>query len=123
MMDVLSSRHEEEDYWPAAKLALLLYGRGRVPEQTESLAKTYMNYVQTEFNRMRRDSRSVFQDRTLSDDWAAYAEGLLDYYNQLMDLEGIIVGSERMKRVPYNNRFGVPMQYLNDLKKIKKQDW
>jgi hypothetical protein len=40
-----------------------------------------------------------------------------------MDLDGIIVGQERMKREPYNNRFGVPTQYLNDLKKIQKGDW
>jgi hypothetical protein len=123
MMELLSNCYDEEDYWPAAKLALLLYGRGRVPEQIEALARTYMNYTQTTFNRMRQEALSVFGDRKESHYWPAYADGLTDYYNQLMDLEGIIVGAERMKRQPYNNRFGVPMQYLKDLKKIQKGDW
>jgi hypothetical protein len=38
-----------------------------------------------------------------------------------VDLEGIIVGAERMKRD--DKRFGVPMEYLKDLKRIQKGDW
>jgi hypothetical protein len=123
MMDLLSRCHQEEDYWPAAKLALLLYGRARVPEQIESLAKTYMNWVQKELTSLRHEATPLFNDRKQSHYWAPYADALLDYYNQLMDLEGIIVGKERMKREPYNHRFGVPTQYLNDLKRIQKGDW
>jgi hypothetical protein len=123
MMNALLNCHENEDYRPAAKLALLLYGRARLPQQIESLAKTYMNRMQYQFDQVRREAIGIFSDRNASHCWQPYAEALLDYYDQLMDLEGIIVGRERMKREPYNNRFGVPMQFLKDLRKIKKRDW
>jgi hypothetical protein len=123
MMDTLLNCHENEDYRPAAQLALLLYGRARLPKQIESLAKTYMNRMQSEFDQVRRHAIGVFGNRNASHHWQPYAEALLDYYDQLMDLEGVIVGRERMKREPYNNRFGVPMQFLKDLKKIQKRDW
>jgi hypothetical protein len=82
-----------------------------------------MTLVEGEFERVRWKSTSAFNDRKLSNSWAAYADALLDYYDQLMDLEGILVGQERMKREPYNNRFGVPTQHLKVWKKIQGGDW
>lgn len=49
----------------------------------------------------------------------SYVEGLLDYYDQPMDLDGIINGKDRMRRVPIDKRFGVSPDYLKDLKDIK----
>jgi hypothetical protein len=61
--------------------------------------------------------------RKYASEWSSYAEALLDYYDQMMDLDGIINPADRMKRVPFTNRFGVPLAYLKDLKKIKSGNW
>jgi hypothetical protein len=45
--------------------------------------------------------------RAESSKWAAYADALLDYYNQMMDLDGIINGKDRLTRAPVDRRFGV----------------
>jgi hypothetical protein len=106
MMECLSLGHEADVYRQAAKIALLLYGRADVPNQVAHLAKTYLTYVKQEFDRMRREALSVFNDKQY-DVWKSYADDLLAYYDRLTDLEGILLGSERTKRTPYNNRFGV----------------
>jgi hypothetical protein len=123
MMRELLVGREQENFRPAAKMALLLYGRARAPSQVETLAGTYLNSVSKEFEKMRKEANAVFKSRATSQEWEAYAEGLLDYYNQLMDLDGIINGKDRLMRIPVDRRFGVPLKYLDDLKNIRKGDW
>jgi hypothetical protein len=123
LLHSLSDCHSEEDYPPAAKLALFLHGRGKLPEQIDTLARSYLRDEQRDFDRMRRDGRDAFADRTMKDTWGYYAKTLLEGYDRLMDLEGIINGAERCKREPFDKRFGVSLEFLKDVKKIRKSDW
>lgn len=120
MMDELSIGAEREKFERAAKIAFLFFGRSKAPEQVESLARTYLKQISDDFVRLRKEAQMVFKDRRAKDEWPEYADALLDYYDQLMDLDGIINPSERMKRVPFNHRFGVSVEYLKELRNIKR---
>lgn len=122
-IDALADGHYRENYQRVAKLCFLLFGRSRVPSRVEDLAHTYLAEINKTFKSVRNEAKVVFAHRINASHWKPYAEALLDYYDQMMDLDGIINGSERMKRVPVNNRFGVPIAYINDLKKIRKGEW
>jgi hypothetical protein len=123
MMNALSQCHEDADYWPAAKLGLLLYGRAKLPQQIDSIARSYLRDLSRQFERMRRDSGMIFSDRARKDIWGFYAKSLLDQYDHLMDLDGIVNGELRARREPYDKRFGVPIEFLKDLKRIRKNEW
>ena len=123
MMNTLSECRVSGDWRPATRLALLLFGRAKLPDQVDSLARSSLKDTQQEFSRLRRDSRDIFRSRSLMSSWGYTARALLELYDQLMDLDGIINGPERMKREPYDKRFGVPLEFLKDLKKIRKNEW
>lgn len=123
MQDALADGMEREEFRAAARLAFLLYGRKRVPAQIESQAGAYLARVVDDFKKLRRQAQDVFKARMYADEWPSYAAALLNYYDQMMDLDGIINAEDRMKRVPFNNRFGVPLAYLKDLKSIKSGEW
>jgi hypothetical protein len=115
--------NERGNFLRASKIALLLFGRGRAPKDVETLAGVYLSAAHKAFRALREETKPIFRSRTSASSWASYAEGLLDYYDQLMDLDGIINGKDRMRRVPTDRRFGVTLEYLRDLKKIRKGDW
>ena len=123
MMDSLLTGFEREDFRDAAKLSLLLFGRLKVPDQIDNLARGYLKRVSDEFKRVRQEAGDIFKDRRRKSLWVPYAEALLAYHEQMMDLDGIINGVDRMKRQPVNNRFGVPLQYIKDIKAIRKGEW
>jgi hypothetical protein len=123
MLQELVDAYDNENFEQAAKMALLLFGRADLPEQLDSTARIYLKNVLDLFRHLRDEAKPLFRDREKAGEWTAYAEALLGYYDVMMDLDGIINGKERMKRVPYDKRFGVTLQYLRDLKKIKKGDW
>lgn len=115
--------HERGDFRRASKIALLLFGRGRAPNDIETLAGVYLSQSHKEFRSLRSEAKTVFRSREVSYLWDSYATGLLDYYNQMMDLDGIINGKDRMRRVPMNGRFGVTLEYLKELKEIQSGRW
>jgi hypothetical protein len=123
MQDALADGMEREDFRSAARMSLMLYARARAPAQIESQAGTYLASIGGDFKKLRRHAQDVFKMRKYASEWSSYAEALLDYYDQMMDLDGIINPADRMKRVPFTNRFGVPLAYLKDLKKIKSGNW
>jgi hypothetical protein len=123
MQNALLEGMEQENFRRASRLSLLLYGQARAPAQIETLAGTYLMNVGSDFQKLRRQAKDVFKMRMYAEEWPSYAETLLDYYDQMMDLDGIINPEDRGRRKPFNNRFGVPSAYLNDLKKIKARDW
>jgi len=123
MMSSLLEGAEKGDFRDAAKLSLLLFGRLKLPEQIENLARTYLKRMKSQFTRLKNESARIFKSRLEREYWHFYAEELLATYDAMMDLDGIINGVDRMKREPTANRFGVSSEYLKDLKLIKKGDW
>jgi hypothetical protein len=73
-------------------------------------------------NSLRSTARGAFKERDERHQWRPYAEQLLNTYDLLVDIDGIIIGKDRMKMVPANHRFGVTLEYLKDLKLIMKKD-
>jgi hypothetical protein len=123
MMEELLKGAEREDFSNAAKLCFLLFGRQKTPEQIDSLARGYLGRVVDEFKRLKFEAEPFFKDRREKEFWKPYADSLLACHAQMLDLDGIVNGTDRMKREPVNNRFGVSLQYLKDLKAIQNADW
>jgi hypothetical protein len=123
MVNELVRGDERDDFRLAAKMAFLMFGRSKLPEQVDSLALTYLKRTLDGFNSFKSTAREIFRERDEKHQWRTYAEELLNLYNQLMDIDGIINGKDRMKREPINHRFGVTLDYLKDLKLILKGDW
>jgi hypothetical protein len=123
MMNELANGYDNEDFEWASQLTFFLFGLGPLPEEVDGQARAYLKEVMTRFGRLRKEAKYVLSNAESENEWAAYAEGLLDYYDQLMDLDGIVNAEERLKRVPFDKRFGVALEYLNDLKRIKRRDW
>lgn len=123
MLNELVRGYESDDFRLAAKMAFLFFGRAKLPEQIDSLALTYLKRTLSQFNQLKGESRAIFSSREEKHSWRTYAEALLDLYDQLMDIDGIINGKDRMKREPVNHRFGVTLEFLKDVKLILKGEW
>src|SRR5258708_4167395 len=123
MLNELIRGNDRDDFRRAAKMAFLFFGRAKLPEQIDSLAITYLKRTLDQFNRLRSESRAVFSSRGEKHAWRIYAEALLELYHQLMDIDGIINGKDRMKREPVNHRFGVTTEFLKDVRLIMSGKW
>lgn len=123
MLQELWEGREREDFRRAANVCFLLYGRGRAPGQIETLAGTYLKQLMKEFKLLDDQAKEVFKFRQFKQDWVTYADALLEYYEQMLDLDGIVNPTERLQRTPFDRRFGVRVEYLNELRKIRDGRW
>lgn len=120
MLEALAAGEDNEDFEASAKLAFLFYGRAKLPDQIDGLARTYLKRADAGFRFAREEAREVFRDKKQRDVWKIYAQNLLDAHRLLMDIDGIVNGVERMRRTPTNNRFGITLEYLKDVKLIAR---
>jgi hypothetical protein len=118
-MQALADAFENDAYAKAAKLVFLLFGRADLPSQIEHLARQYLVRVGEEFTKARKLWRNSNKGATY--EWRVeQAKELLAMYDEMLELDSIIIGSERLRRKPKDGRFGVPTTLVAEWQKFAK---
>jgi len=105
----------------AAKLTFLLYGRTQIPNYIDDITRPILNMQFNEFKQMRQAAGRIFADRRRKSEWSETAQKLLQQYDRLMVLDGILNGDARLSKVIVDRRFGVDTYYINELRKIASE--
>jgi hypothetical protein len=114
-MEELVNANESQYFVRAAKVIFLLFGRAELPNQVDELARAFLQRAGVEFRRYREDWDKVpmaYEHRLIT------AQEMLRLYDEMLEIDSIMIGKERLRRKPADGRFGVGAKLLRDLKEL-----
>jgi hypothetical protein len=117
-MDELVDANERHYYARAAKVIFLLFGRAELPPQIDEMARVYLYNDGLEFNALVREWESgvigYYESRF------ELAKEILRVFDQMLEVDSIVTGKERLRRKPMDGRFGATTKLLNELREVTK---
>ena len=69
------------------------------------------------FCEMRQKAGGLLAYREFADEWRGAAQALLEQYERLVLLDGILNGDACLSKAIVDRRFGVDPRYINELRK------
>jgi hypothetical protein len=121
MIEELRRARHTRNFMRPARLAYMLFARARIPYPVEEVAWPIINEEADRFERLKEDADRILGDRYQADHWRSAANAVLEQFDRLMDMDGILNGETRLMRVIADGRFGVSRNYLDEVRKYVRR--
>jgi hypothetical protein len=121
LIDEIKIARRTQRFDRAAQITYLFYNRTHVPRLVDDHVMPILNESTDRFHEMRERAQDIFGDREFAHQWRETAESLLQQYDQLMVLDGMLNGDARLSKTVVDRRFGVDAHYINELRRFLKE--